>query len=84
MSTTRRYWPGVRERAVRVVPEHEREHPIQWAAIWSIEEKMRVHCVEEQGETEAGCPSCCAVGTPSLVPLGRPVQYSNEHPPNET
>jgi transposase-like protein len=36
----RRYAPEVRERAVRLVQEHEREYPSQWAAIRSIAEKM--------------------------------------------
>jgi transposase len=40
MSRQNRYSPEVRERAVRLVQEHEREHLSQWAAITSIAEKI--------------------------------------------
>lgn len=40
MNQTKRYSPEVRERAVRMVFEHEHEHPSQWAAIQSIAEKV--------------------------------------------
>jgi transposase len=56
---TRRYAPEVRERAVRLVQEHDREYPSQWAAIRSIAEKMG--CTREalrrwvrQAERDAG------------------------------
>jgi transposase len=54
-----RYSPEVRERAVRLVREHEREYPSQWAAITSIAGK--IGCTAEtlrlwvrQGERDAG------------------------------
>jgi len=40
MNTQKRYSPEVRERAVRMVFEHEREHPSQWSAICSIATKI--------------------------------------------
>lgn len=59
MDTSRRYAPEVRERAVRLVQEHEREYSSQWAAIRSIAEK--IGCTKEalrrwvrRAEVEAG------------------------------
>lgn len=40
MNKTRRYSPEVRERAVRMVFEHEAQHDSQWAAIRSIAAKI--------------------------------------------
>jgi transposase len=40
MTRTGRYSPEVRERAVRMVMEHEREHTSQWSAIVSIASKI--------------------------------------------
>ena len=39
-STSRRYPPELRERAMRLVREHRDEHPSEWAAIGSIAKKL--------------------------------------------
>ena len=40
MNTNKRYSPEVRERAVRMVFEHQGEHDSQWAAMASIAAKI--------------------------------------------
>lgn len=40
MNTSNRYSPEVRERAIRMVFEHEHDYPSQWATIKSIAEKI--------------------------------------------
>jgi len=59
MAKSSRFSPEVRERAVRMVWEHQAQHTSQWAAITSIAEKMG--CAAEtlrhwvrQGERDAG------------------------------
>ena len=59
MTRSSRFSPEVRERAVRMVWEHQAQHTSQWAAITSVAEKMG--CAAEtlrhwvrQGERDAG------------------------------
>lgn len=58
-SKSRRYPPELKERAVRMVFEHQDEYPSQWNAICTIGEKLGVHHESlrvwvRRAETDAG------------------------------
>jgi transposase len=60
MPKPRRYPPEIRERAVRLVFEHEHEYPSQWATIVSIAEKSNLNRETlrtwvRQAERDSGC-----------------------------
>ncbi len=63
---TNKFAPEVRERAVRMVVDHERDYPSRWAAVVSIAEKIGcvpqtlqewVKKAEVDGGKRAGVPS---------------------------
>ena len=61
MTTAKRYAPEVRERAVRMVLDHQGEYPTQWAAIESITGKIgctsqSLHRWVRQAERVSGRP----------------------------
>jgi transposase len=56
---SRRYWPELKERAVRMVLDHQGDYRSQWKAINEIGEKLGVHHESlriwvRKAETDAG------------------------------
>jgi transposase-like protein len=85
--TTNKFSPEVRTRAVRMVLEHEKDHPSRWAAVVSIAAKMGcsgqtlnewVKKAEVDSGTRGGVPSDVAERTKALERENRELREANE------
>jgi transposase len=85
--TTNKFAPEVRERAVRMVVDHERDYPSRWAAVVSIAGKIGcvpqtlyewVKKAEVDGGKRAGVPTEVADKVKALEREVRELRQANE------
>lgn len=85
--TTNKFAPEVRARAVRMVQDHEADHPSRWAAIVSISEKIGcvpqtlfewVKKAEVDSGKRAGVPTEMADRLKALERENRELRQANE------